>query len=453
MTPEELLEQQRRLGIAMTAADRAARSSGDEPASPPGAFAPLAEAQPFEMPDPSLLRARASNDYADEAPDFVPAGYVLNPAATNFGRLSTPRTDIPRFVPADAIPQGMSPLQERAANGGIDVRSYSGSRYVGNNDPRGVTPLQSPAAITPMPAAAAPSSLLPVGNLQARDAILRAEFPRASRAELSALGNLSYNRPGVFNAAMAGTRLDPALVAQRADATRIQREDAERRATQFEQEQIGRGATQNYFAQNGSEGLATAARMGADAGTLTTLAGQERARAQYEFDVEQARERAGRFDDPLRPVSVFGSPAIYNRATGNVMTQPQAKTPAPTTFTKLLQERAQAERAGSAPDVIAAYDEMIANERKPRTTNADVMMEWTRRFGAGSGADNAVQRPAQRPAPQAGTAANAPTRPAPAAAAAPTKPAQAPQQFKAGQRVRQGDKVYQFNGTTWVEIK
>ena len=447
MTPEELLEQQRRLGIALTAADRAARSSGDQPAPPPGAFTPLADAQPFEMPDPSLLRARASDDYAAEAPDFVPAGYVLNPAATNFGRLSTPRTDIPRFVPADAVPQGMSPMQERAANGGIDVRSYIGSRYVGNTDPRGVTPSQLPAAITPMPAAMAPGSLLPVGNLQARDAILRAEFPRASRAELTALGNLSYNRPGVFNAAMAGTRLDPTLVAQRADATRIQREEAERRATQFEQEQIGRGATQNYFAQNGSEGLATAARMGADAGTLTTLAGQERARDQYEFDVEQARERAGRFDDPLRPVSVFGSPAIYNRATGNVMTQPPPKTPAPTTFTKLLQERAQAERAGAAPDVIAAYDEMIANERKPRTTNADVMKELVTRFGTGGAASGATtsgpktQQPTATPAPK-------PTQPA----AQPPAQTQ-PQQYRVGQRVRQGDKIYRFDGAKWVEQK
>jgi hypothetical protein len=217
--------------------------------------------------------------------------------------------------------------------------------------------------------------------------------------------------------------------------------------TQFEQDQLGRGATQNYFAQNGSEGLATAARMGADAGTLTTLAGQERARDQYEFDVEQARERAGRFDDPLRPVSVFGSPAIYNRATGNVMTQPQPKTPAPTTFTKLLQERAQAERAGAAPDVIAAYDEMIANERKPRTTNADVMKELVSRFGTGGAASGATTSGPKTPQPTA-TPAPKPTQPA----AQPPAQTQ-PQQYRVGQRVRQGDKIYRFDGAKWVEQK
>ena len=444
MTPEELLEQQRRLGIAMTAADRAARSSGDQPAPPQGAFTPLADAQPFEMPNPSLLRARATDDYAGEAPGFVPAGYVLNPAATNFGRLSVPRTDLPRFVAADAVPQGISPTGMQ--NGGIDVRSYIGSRYAGNNDPRGVTPSQSPMAMTPMPAAAAPSSLLPVGNLQARDAILRAEFPRASRAELTALGNLSYNRPGVFNAAMAGTRLDPTLVAQRADATRIQREEAERRATQFEQEQIGRGATQNYFAQNGSEGLATAARMGADAGTLTTLAGQERARDQYDFDVEQARERAGRFDDPLRPVSVFGSPAIYNRATGNVMTQPQPKTPAPTAFTKLLQERAQAERAGAAPDVIASYNQMIANELAVKLTPMELAM-----VASGKLDPSQLQRQGVKPQQTSGGTAPVARTPSAPTQASTTQPKS--QQYREGQRVRQGDKIYRFDGAKWVEQK
>ena len=418
MTPEELAEQQRRLGIAISPVDRAARNAGAgaSPESTPPAEtlfarqAPLADAEPFAMPDVSTMRARAVDEYAGEAAGFVPAGYVLNPAATNFGRLSTPRTDVPRFVPADRVPRGLSPLQERALNGGIDVNSYVGSRYA--------PAMPGASAAGPaMPDSSAAQgmtsgTMLPVGNLQAKRALLRAEFPNANRAELTALGNLAYNRPDTFNTAVANTRLDPVAlqqrvaqgnltIAQTAQSMRLAAETGARQTAQFNQGELDRRATQTYFQNYGDTGLAEAAAGGADAGTLTTLNNQERARAQLEFEQERARDRDARFDDPLRPATIFGGQALINRATGNVILPPTQRQPPATQFTKLLRERAQAAAAGATPQELAGYDAMIANEQRPRVSNADLLMAMANRTGPGVGAQSTSGTPAPKPTPAA----------------------------------------------------
>ena len=153
-------------------------------------------------------------------PPGPPQGFVANPAATNFGRLAQARTDVPAYVPANAVPAGISPTQATARvgepGGGIDVRSYTGSMWNGTATGPGAD--QALRAAGPAPATST-STLLPTGNPQARDAILRSQFPHAMRSGISALGNLAYNRPDVFNRTVAGTGLDPVMAGQRARAS------------------------------------------------------------------------------------------------------------------------------------------------------------------------------------------------------------------------------------------
>jgi hypothetical protein len=90
---------------------------------------------------------------------------------------------------------------------------------------------------------------------------------------------------------------------------------------------------------------------------------------------------------------------------------------------------------------------MIANERKPRTTNADVMKALVDRFGTGSAASSATTSGAKTQQPN-GTPASKSTQP-PAQPQAQTQT----QQYRVGQRVRQGDKIYRFDGSKWIEQK
>lgn len=183
MTPD--LETIRsRLGIAISPASRVARSLAPEPGLLPSAPAPLSVSSPSVSPS---------------------SGLIPNPEATNFGRLAQARSDVPAMVAPGSAPRGVSPLATPSA--GIDVNSYVGSRYAGNNDPRGITPGSAPAP-APSP------TMLPTGNPTARDAILRTQFPNVDRRGLTALGNMAYNRPDTFNAAVAGTRLDPVAIGQ-----------------------------------------------------------------------------------------------------------------------------------------------------------------------------------------------------------------------------------------------
>lgn len=174
--------------------------------------------------------------------DGPPPGMVANPEATNWGRLSVPRTDVPRYVPKDQVPQGvpvgMMSLPVGSPGGGIDVRSYAGSMWSGGGSP--MAPQQTPGGVPtamrsapagpidvrsyagsmftpynsaantfmgPMgdsiagPGAAAGGSGLPIGNPAARDAFLRASFPNANPGQIQALGAMAYNRPGAYEAA------------------------------------------------------------------------------------------------------------------------------------------------------------------------------------------------------------------------------------------------------------
>lgn len=359
-----------RLNIALDPAARAARAGRE-----PGAS----------------LDAAAEDPYAGEAPGFVPAGMMANPAATNFGRLAEARTDVPRFVMAGEAPAGLTPGQAQARTG-IDVTGYVGSRYAGNNNPQGITP--GLAAAAPAPA----TTMLPTGNLAARDALLRAAFPNADRRGVQGLGALAFNRPEAFNTAVAGTALDAtaaearrkqgeaslaatkmgtaasqqgmtfqqelqpgALAAQSlaAQATgqgiQTSTDEATRRAT-------GDAAAQNFFSADDNAAIGAAASGGAPAAVLFDMANLARTRAQ---DAQNAA-RATPTESTL-----MGRRAVVTN--GNVQFEPVSKTPATTQLYKLRAERAQALADGDTAGV-KEFDQAIQNEiTRPKNFVQDAM--------------------------------------------------------------------------------
>lgn len=178
---------------------------------------------PSFLPDIDEMRARigvavAPADRAQRTREaFPPSGPAV-----------TPQVMQARAMPAPRVGE---------IGGGIDVRSYTGSMW---SQPGSYTAAKGPGADLatlaagriapnggqpssmrdaqgqPMPAAGSSgSTMLPTGNPMARDAVLRSQFPNASRNGVGALGNMAWNRPGEFNAAMAGTRLDPTMADQR----------------------------------------------------------------------------------------------------------------------------------------------------------------------------------------------------------------------------------------------
>lgn len=267
-----------RIGAATTPAERAARSTGTTPVAPirfngqdftatqaPQGYVGADGSGPTQAQQDTYLErtmaAPAINPAAATARmGPPPAGMMDNPAATNFGRLSAPRTDLPAYVPA--APQAAA-------------RADRGS-----------------------------GTMLPTGNIAAKHAILRSALPNASRSELHSLGEMAFNRPGAFNAAMAGTRLDPAAASERTQqheaslaATRastaatlaspaldpyqrslsIQHQelglDQTRQGMKLTAEEAARRAagdtaTQNFFSETDNAAIAAAARAGAPAQTL-----------------------------------------------------------------------------------------------------------------------------------------------------------------------------------------
>jgi len=404
-----------RLNIALDPAARAARAGRE-----PGASLDAAE-------DP----------YAGEAPGFVPAGMMANPAAYNFGRLADARTDVPRFVMAGEAPAGLTPGQAQARTG-IDVTGYVGSRYAGNNNPQGITP--GLAAAAPAPALATP--MLPTGNIAARDALLRAAFPNADRRGVQGLGALAFNRPEAFNTAVAGTALDAtaaearrkqgeaslaatkmgtaatqqgmtfqqelqpgALAAQslaaQATGQGIQTsiDDANRRAT-------GDAATQNFFSADDNAAIGAAAAGGAPAAVLFDMANLARTRAQD----AQSAARANPTETTL-----LGRRAVVTN--GNVQFEQGSKTPATTLLYKLRAERAQALADGDTAGV-KDYDQAIQNEiTRPKNF---FLQEAMNRQGAP--ATGAATPAAAAPAPKPAAAAPKPVAATPKPAAATANP-------------------------------
>lgn len=281
-----------RIGAALSPADRAQQSL--TMLSPKMAAAPA-------LNGTNGANATNATNAAPTAADAT-AGLVPNPAAYNYGRLSSPRSDLPAMVAPDAAAASARlGTPASAPVGGIDVNSYAGSRYA------------QPAPPTP-----GAGTLLPAGNPTARDAMLRTEFPHAANRDLVALGNYAYNRPADFNASMAGTRLDPMnvdmkmgqLAAERARATH---EDALTATTtdQHARELGNDKATQDFFSGGAGDAeqaaLAAAAKHGASASTLVDLAKMAQERAGRAATLkQQADERAAVEKDKKPYESEFG---------------------------------------------------------------------------------------------------------------------------------------------------
>lgn len=185
-------------------------------------------------------------------------------------------------------------------------------------------------------------SVLPVGNLPARDAMLRAAFPNASRRELQGLGDFAYYQPEAFNAATAGSSLDPSVASARAmqaevslastlqdmnfkreqqpltlasqrlglqgtaQGMQISAEEAARRAATDK-------AAQGFFAANEDPAISAAAKAGAPASTLFDMANVARQRAEDARRIEQGTPKE---------TTMLGQPAIVSN--GNVQFAPKA---------------------------------------------------------------------------------------------------------------------------------
>jgi hypothetical protein len=359
---DRLAQARERLGIALDPAERATRA-GREPGA---AFAQVTG------PDP----------YAGEPAGFRPAGMIANPVATNFGRLAQARTDVPRFIAPEDMPAGVSPGDAAARAGGIDVRSYVGSRYAQPQaQTMGLGPDGQPSR-----------SPLPVGNPSARDAILRSSFPQASRSELFSLGAMAYNRPDEFNAATGG-KFDPAVararagmdaakdaldLASKAQSMRLGGEQAAvSMATQMQGADIsaeeasrraqGDMAAQSYFANSDDPEIATLARNGAPSAQLFDLANLARQRAQ---DAAAAAAKV-----PTQ-TSFYGRPAVVTNGNVQFADRPEPRPGSPTNFAKLRAERAALLAAGDTAGV-AEYDKLIAMETQPRPTTLETMMAFS----------------------------------------------------------------------------
>lgn len=433
MTFDERLQLAReRLNIALSPAERATRV-GSEPGGlldmvettmRPAAPAPAA----FDLPTVQARAAAPAVDdpYAGEAPGFVPAGMAPNPMATNGGRLSEPRNDVPRWVTAGTAPV-VSPAVAASRTNGIDVKSYVGSMWNGTATGPGAD--QALRAAAPQSPAPTGGTMLPTGNIQARDAILRAQFPNAPRSGIVALGNMAFNRPEAFNASVAGTRLDPVTTGLQREglsadlaARQVHTADMERRSQWAVQDRPLDLATReaNLTATQQQIGITAeqaARRASGDAVTAEALGGAlgiDLSGAPREAIMDIASFAAQRVDAARRAESaiprettILGEPAVVTN--GNVQFKPAHATPT-TNLAKLLTERAAAERAGDAATV-KVYDAAIANETAPKLSPMEQASQLVAQARGGAA-------PAPRPVQPA------PAAPAPAAQAA---PAPAPQ--------------------------
>jgi hypothetical protein len=221
-------------------------------------------------------------------------------------------------------------------------------------------------------------SPLPVGNPGARDAILRASFPQASRSELFSLGAMAYNRPDEFNAATGG-KFDPAVarsragmdsakdaldLASKAQSMRLggeqaavsmatQMQGADISAEEAQRRAQGDMAAQSYFANSDDPEIATLARNGAPSAQLLDLANLARQRAQ---DAAAAAAKV--------PVPFAAQPGAAYMTNGNIQViprEPVAKTPATSSLARLIAERRQALAAGDT-ETVAIYDAAIETE-------------------------------------------------------------------------------------------
>lgn len=263
-------------------------------------------------------------------------------------------------------------------------------------------------------------SVLPVGNLPARDAMLRAAFPNASRRELQGLGDFAYYQPEAFNAATAGSSLDPsvasaramqaevslastlqdmnfkreqqplALASQRlgmqgtAQGMQISAEEAARRAATDK-------AAQGFFAANEDPAISAAAKAGAPAATLFDMASVARQRADEARRIEMSKPKE---------TTLLGRQAVVTN--GNVQFANEPKEPALTQLARLRAERAQALTAGDAEGV-QIYDRAIENEVS-RPTN---FIESAMNRGAGAQTPAAAKPAPAKPAAPAKAAAPA----------------------------------------------
>lgn len=404
-----------RIGAATTPAERAARTTGQPPVAPirfngqdftptqaPQGYVGADGSGPTQAQQDTYLERTMSTPAIDPALATgrmapPPAGMMANPAATNFGRLSAPRTDLPAYVPAATQ------------------------------------------------ATARASTMLPTGNIAARNAVMRSAMPNATPSELTALGNMAWNRPAAFNAAMAGTRLDPAAASERTQqheaslaATRARTAatlaspalDPYQRSLSIQHQELGLDqtrqgmkltaeeaarraagdtATQNFFSETDNAAIAAAARAGAPAQTLFDMHQVATQRA------EEARRLSAGAATPreaAQSVPPGAAAQLSQTATGRWVAQFQMPGATPevpkTELGKLAVERARAVRDND-PTLVDLIDQrMKMITTRPLTKEEQLRREEVAEKNAARGTPAPAAKPAQpsAAAKPAATAAN-----------------------------------------------
>lgn len=392
-----------RIGAATTPAERAARSTGTTPVAPirfngqdftatqaPQGYVGADGSGPTQAQQDTYLErtmaAPAINPAAATARmGPPPAGMMDNPAATNFGRLSAPRTDVAPYVPA--APQ----------------------------------------------ATARAGTMLPTGNIAARNAVMRSAMPNATPSELTALGNMAWNRPATFNAAMAGTRLDPAAASERTQqhearlaSTRASTAatlaspalDPYQRALSIQHQELaldqgrqgmtltadeaarraaGDTATQSFFSETDNAAIAAAARAGAPAQTLFDMHHVATQRAE---EARRLSAGAATAQEAAQSVPPGAAAQLSQTAHGRWVAQFQMPGATPevpkTELGKLDVERARALRDNN-PNLVNLIDARMKMITTPRPisaldrANADAEEDKRKAAEASAGKKTAAQ--------------------------------------------------------------
>lgn len=409
-----------RLGIALTPADRAARG-GTEPGYS------LDRAQVFSAPDPlqtpeapSSVAMIGGRDYSGRGGELQGYGSSARPATEDMTNAYLERSMSATAQDPGAAPQA-APMSMAPRMPSMELAQS-----------RGVIPQGGVIGDPSRQGVEGGTTMLPVGNLRARDAILRSQFPNAGRRDLQSLGAMASYRPNTFNALMAGTRLDPAMASERsaqhaaslqstltstaatAQGMQLSAAEAQRRAIGEQRKvQQDQAAAQAYVNHADPE-IANLANSGASFEQIRQFEDNKRQAAEYQMRADEAaaRSQAGfpTASDALQSVPAGSTAQISQTGHGRYIAQFQ--TPAP----KEYKPSTELEKLHMARDRAIAQ----GRDDNLKDINARIDLLKTRPESAGKQALDAAERmanPAGKPAT------------APAAVVAPSQAPQAPSAF------------------------
>jgi hypothetical protein len=362
---------------------------------------------PSFLPDVEEMRARigvAVNplDRAQRTREaFPPSGPAV-----------TPQVMQARAMPAPRVGE---------IGGGIDVRSYVGSMWsqpgsytaargpgsdlatmaAGRVAPNGGQPAamrdaqgrpMSQDATTGAPQSS-PSTLAPTGNPAARDAVLRSQFPNASRGGIGALGNMAWNRPGEFNAAMAGTRLDPTMADQRSRGAEADIAGANARTAATVQ---GTGIQADEAARRARGDAAMDSFMRSTYGADLQGVPAEVASHIASLAEQRARTTATANRRP-EPMTVGGVAGVWDGSNFRPNAQPKPINDRASRIDRLNQAMSAAKAAGNE-QLAGIYANALKTESEGQPNQADQIVQGIGRLVGGATGTESTPKPGAAPA-------------------------------------------------------